>query len=241
MQNIQRIIYLLFFLPFLSTGQCTYDHWLSCEKAPNPNPGRDSSHWIYYDLGQVYPLAQTRFWNYNDPVDLHAGLREVSIDYSTDGVSWTHWGNIQLPPASGRQDYAGMAGPDLKGTPVRYLLLTAHSNWGGGCYGLSEIQLDIATVTDTKERGAAEGLDLVLAPNPVHDQLQILMRGVSTDPIQLTLFDATGRAVYRQQVSALPHAYVSHTYPVHQLAEGVYTVYMKQGKATLSKRMTKID
>ncbi|MBK9255527.1 MAG: hypothetical protein IPM42_08575 [Saprospiraceae bacterium] len=49
------------------------DTWLSCTTSANPNPARATSHWIRYDLGAIYTLSTSKFWNYNAPDNLNRG------------------------------------------------------------------------------------------------------------------------------------------------------------------------
>jgi len=134
-------------------GQCnaaTYstnekDSWLSCQKKISPNNNRGNSHWLQYDLGYIYALGATKFWNYNVTNLTGRGFKQVAIDYSLDGTSWTDGGTFQLPQANGDQGYEGVTGLDLSGISARYILITALSNWNGGtCAGLSEVRFEVA-------------------------------------------------------------------------------------------------
>ena len=64
-----------------------FDAWISCEPSPNPNPARGTSHWIRYDFGQSYSLYDLTLWNLNHPQYVSSGLRNVIIDYSTNGTN----------------------------------------------------------------------------------------------------------------------------------------------------------
>ena len=70
-----------------------FDGWVSCEPAQSPNPARPVSHFIMYDFGKVFKLGQMTFWNSNDPAHLDWGMRDVAIDYSTDGETWLATGD----------------------------------------------------------------------------------------------------------------------------------------------------
>ncbi|MEJ2649654.1 MAG: hypothetical protein P8016_14745, partial [Sedimentisphaerales bacterium] len=63
-----------------SNGQPTM--WLS-------NPGAPNSVWIQYDFDKVYKLHQMLVWNYNYPMLLKAGFKDVIVEYSLDGQTWT--------------------------------------------------------------------------------------------------------------------------------------------------------
>jgi len=120
------------------------DSWLSCETSMNPNISRGNSHWLQYDLGYFYELGPTKFWNYNVTNLTGNGFKQVAIDYSLDGITWTEAGTFQLPEADGDSNYDGVAGVDLAGIQARYVLITAISNWNGEpCAGLSEVRFEI--------------------------------------------------------------------------------------------------
>ena len=106
-----------------ATSNNSSDAWLSCETSPNPNTVRGTRHWLQYDLGYVYGLGTTTFWNYNVENETGKGFRQVAIDYSLDGNTWTEAGEFQLEEASGTQNYGGVSGLDLSGINARYLLI----------------------------------------------------------------------------------------------------------------------
>ena len=118
-----------------------FDGWISCDKSTNPNPAHGNSHWILYDFSQNYSLFDMTIWNMNHPDYIDDGLKNVIIEYSTNGSGWTLLDTVTFPKAPGSGFYEGFTGPDLGGVSARYLLLTAINNHGGGCYGLSEIRI----------------------------------------------------------------------------------------------------
>lgn len=81
-------------------GQCkspTYstnpsDSWISCQVNNNPNSNRGNSHWLKYDLGYIYELGATKFWNYNVTNLTGNGFKRIVIDYSLDGTNWIEAG-----------------------------------------------------------------------------------------------------------------------------------------------------
>ncbi len=114
------------------------DMWLSSSSEPG-------SAWIQYELDKSYKLYQMLVWNYNgSTILINYGLKEVTIEYSTDGTNWTQLGNVsELAQASGAEDYANNTTVAFDGVPVKYVKITANSNWGGGVfdrYGLSEVR-----------------------------------------------------------------------------------------------------
>lgn len=117
------------------------DSWLSCIIAPNPSGLLADGHWILYDLNEDYQVHQTHIWNYNEANETNKGFKNVNIDYSIDGITWTALGQTyEWPQATGTNNYEGFAGPDFGGVPARYILFSATSNWGTNetCSGFSE-------------------------------------------------------------------------------------------------------
>lgn len=140
-------------------GQCfperhttnAYDGWISCDtKVHDDHPGRGATHWIEYDFGSSYALHDLVFWNMNHPEYLDDGIKNVIVEYSTNGNSWTLFDTVTIPRAPASGFYEGNFGPDLDGVNARYLLLTAIDNYGGACYGLSEIKIFTSDATPTE-------------------------------------------------------------------------------------------
>jgi len=119
------------------------DSWLSCQTSTNPNSARGNSHWVMYDLGYAYGLSSTTFWNYNVANETNNGFKDIAIDYSLNGTTWTEAGIFQLPQANNNANYSGSTGLDLTGINARYVLVTALNTWGGTCAGLSEVQFEV--------------------------------------------------------------------------------------------------
>lgn len=191
------------------------DAWVSCQPAPSPNDNRGSGHWIQYDFGYVYTLTTSHVWNANLSSDTDQGLREVVVDYSLDGQSWTELGTFEFGEASGYQSYQGEHGPDFGEVAARYVLITALSNHGDpGCYGLSEIRFDIDAVTSAKV--VAENGPLGLYPNPTVGPLQVNLG--SLHPTHLRVIDLQGRIV-QQFAGRIPEQL-----DVSELPAGLYFV-----------------
>lgn len=123
-----------------------YDAWISCETSPNPNAARGDSHWLQYDLGHFYVLKNSQFWNANRPDFLQNGLKDIVVDISLDGENWIEWGTYTLSQATGENIYEGEAGPQFSDALGRYILITALDNYGGECYSLSEMKIDVEPV-----------------------------------------------------------------------------------------------
>ena len=153
---ILHLIFIIAFLPNLqaqceSGGHSTAvaDNWLSCTTSTNA-AGR-TGHWIQYDFGTTYNLLTSHFWNYNVVGEVGKGFKDVQIDYSTDGNTWTSFGPFSFAEATGGNDYEGEAGPDFGDIQARYLIITALNNHAADpCSGLGELKINIKNCTQLK-------------------------------------------------------------------------------------------
>jgi len=111
------------------------DMWLGA-------PGEDPA-WIQFEFDKVYKLHELLVWNYNvmfEPV-LGFGLKDVTIEYSLDGVEWMVLGDAQFARATAKAGYAYNTTIDLGGAIAKYVRLNVNSGWGVmGQYGLSEVR-----------------------------------------------------------------------------------------------------
>lgn len=139
-----------FFLPAKLQAQCesgghsthVEDNWESCTMSTN-DAGR-TGHWIKYDFGTTYNLLTSHFWNYNVTDEVGKGFKDVQIDYSLDGNSWTSFGSFTFGIATGENNYEGEAGPDFSGIQARFLIITAINNHAGdACSGLGELKINV--------------------------------------------------------------------------------------------------
>jgi len=106
--------------------------------------GQAGPAWIQYEFDKVYKLDQMLIWNYNGQSVLSGlGIRDVTIEYSTDGANWTPLdGTSELPKASGTNDYASDITVDFDGAPAKFVKVNPVSNWFPTFpqYGLSEVR-----------------------------------------------------------------------------------------------------
>ena len=112
------------------------DMWLTTADATAPV-------WIQYEFDRVYKMHELLVWNYNvqfEPV-LGFGAKDVTVEYSTDGETWTAMGDIEFAQAAAVPSYAASTTVDLGGVAARYVRLTINDNWGGLTQiGLSEVR-----------------------------------------------------------------------------------------------------
>ncbi len=110
--------------------------WLSAEE---PNA------WIEYEFDKVYKLHEMWVWNSNGMMEfiLGIGIKDVTIEYSTNGTDYTTLGTThEFARAPGAPDYAHNTTVDFGGAVAKFVRLTANSNWGDLMpqYGLSEVR-----------------------------------------------------------------------------------------------------
>lgn len=121
--------------------------WTSCATSPNPNPARSGSqHWIKYDFNDIYKFKEARVWNYNVAGQTAKGFRQVVVDYSVDGTTWTPLGGVyNWPQAPGLVDYSGFVGPNFNDSKAKYILISAINNHGdASCSGFSKVTFEAA-------------------------------------------------------------------------------------------------
>ncbi|NND77995.1 MAG: T9SS type A sorting domain-containing protein [Flavobacteriales bacterium] len=218
-----------------------FDGWVSCTPSDNPNPARGESHWIFYDLHHTYSLGESRFWNYNDPSNTDRGLDQVAIDYSTDGVNWNQLGIYNFPEAPGISTYEGFEGPDLGGVFAKYILITAGSNHGGDCYGLSELRIQvedviISDVTEIEDNGC---MNVIVYPNPSSIDFTAKITSQCPEIIVWDLYDAQGKLV----VNGRTNASVEENFigiDANDFPGGLYHLVLRQGNSIVRKPLIKL-
>ncbi len=219
-----------------------FDGWISCEAAASPNPLRPESHFILYDFGSTYKLGQTQIWNTNDPAHLDWGMRDVAIDYSLDGQTWTHAGDFIFEQGTGSPRYEGFEGPDLNDIEARYLLITALSNYGGDCYGMSEIKIQAEEVIISNVEDLVDLLcvDVSLFPNPFTDQITVTLGAECTGDLHYVLYDASGKIVLTANRSLISGQRSSFEIGRH-LPSGAYRLRIEYGGQSIHRNLIKIN
>ncbi len=107
------------------------------------SPPADEPLWLQYEFDRVYKLHELLVWNYNVQFEmiLGFGLKDVTMETSTDGVEWTTLGDAQFNQATGKETYVYNTAVDLQGVAARYVRLIVNSGFGTmGQYGLSEVR-----------------------------------------------------------------------------------------------------
>jgi hypothetical protein len=116
--------------------------WLSAGVQPN---------WIQYQFTRVYKVDKLQVWNSNQLIEgfLGFGAKDVTIETSVDGTTWTPVANVpQFNRAPGAPDYAANTTISLDGVEAKYVKLTINTNWGGVAppTGLAEVRFSYVPV-----------------------------------------------------------------------------------------------
>ena len=121
--------------------------------------------WIEYQFDKVYKLREMWVWNSNQMVEplVGFGLKDVTIEYSTNGTDYTTLGTThEFAQAPGTAGYVRNTTVDFGGVAAKYVRLTANSNWGGIMpqYGLSEVRFLYIPVQAREPRPADGEIDV---------------------------------------------------------------------------------
>lgn len=250
MKKHSYLIFGLLWTTNILLGQCYpnrhstnfFDGWISCETAINPNPARPVSHFIMYDYGDVFRLGQMQIWNANDPSHLDWGMRDVVIDYSIDGAHWSEAGNYTFGQASGLSTYEGEPGPHLNDIEARYLLITGVNNYGGECYGLSEVRVNAEEViiSGVDDIEALACVDVVLYPNPFADKMTVSLTPGCTGEFRYMVYDALGHELMSDKISLLGNQKQNIELGA-VLPAGAFVLFMEFDGKSIQKRIIKMS
>jgi len=135
-------------------------------------------------------------WNHNGAMELDMGYgaKEVAIDTSIDGTTWTALPNVpEFAQATGEPNYVHNTTVDFGGVIAKYVKLTINSNWSDGAYpyrGLSEVrffQVPVSARGPEPESGATDvALGTTLNWRPGREAVQHEVY-FGTDPNALAL------------------------------------------------------
>jgi len=137
--------------------------WLTSTTGPLPV-------WIKYEFDRAYKLYEMWVWNSNMAIEaiVGLGLKEVTIEYSTDDINWTPLAGVsEFNRATGLDDYAHNTTVAFDGAAAKYVRITANSNWGGmPQYSLCEVRFFyhpvLAKYPSPSDEATDVSLDVVL-------------------------------------------------------------------------------
>jgi hypothetical protein len=99
-----------------------------------------------FDIGHIEKLGELYLWNYNAEGDTESGLKDITVSYSEDNLTFTGDTKYTLAKGSGEPGMKATNTIDsksiqLNGVSARFIKITVDSNYGGNGNGLSEIRL----------------------------------------------------------------------------------------------------
>src|SRR6185369_15509666 len=127
--------------------------WHTVEK-PGSKPPADglapSPAWVRFDFTQPQKFDAIRIWNHNQANLIDRGFRKTRIYGSTDSVKWfplTSPEAIEVPRSSGASGAEAVTITNAAAaSPVKSVIIAAEAvggNYGGDCFGLSEVRFII--------------------------------------------------------------------------------------------------
>ena len=123
----------------------------------------DDSLWIQFEFDSVYKLHEMLVWNYNVQFELLLGfgIKNVTVEYSEDGVTWMSLGDVELAQATARPDYTANTMVDLGGVGAKYVRLAVNDSFGTiGQQGLSEVRFTYVPVQAREPQPADGAVDV---------------------------------------------------------------------------------
>ncbi|UCE49581.1 MAG: discoidin domain-containing protein, partial [Phycisphaerales bacterium] len=120
-------------------GRDSQTMWLSAIGGPQPT-------WIQFEFDNVYQLHEMWVWNSNTELEMSVGFgaKDVTIEYSLDGIDYTTLGTThEFARASGDDGYSHNTTIDFGGVQAKYVKLTVNTNWAlfpFPQFGLSEVR-----------------------------------------------------------------------------------------------------
>ncbi|MEE9373628.1 MAG: 3-coathanger stack domain-containing protein [Saprospiraceae bacterium] len=160
MKKIYILLVLIMLINIDLSAQCDGNgnqwakSWVSCQVSINPNPIRGITHWILYEFNENHWIDSSHVWNANRNGESDTGLKDVIIDYSLDGNTWTELGLFTFAQGSESDLYQGFEGPIFGSQFIKKILITVQNTHGNGsCASLGEIQFQ---VDDSKCHGVVD-------------------------------------------------------------------------------------
>jgi len=166
------------------------------------SPTGDDPLTIEFAFDAVCKLHEMLIWNYNVQFELMLGfgLKDVTIEYSENGVDWTVLGDVVFNQAMAQPTYTANTTVDFGGVAAQYVKITVNSGWGTlpvPQYGLSEVRFLHIPVQAREPQPADGAADIAPEANltwragreAVSHEVYL-----STDPNALELIDTTGAA-----------------------------------------------
>jgi hypothetical protein len=146
----------------LHNNESVGNMWLSKRGGEQPT-------WIEFQFDRMQKLYEMWVWNSNDSLEpaIGLGFKDVTIEYSTDGLDYTTLGTTyEFDRAPGEAGYAHNITIDMGNVAAKYVKLTAKSNWENILeqFGLSEVRFFSIPVSAKEPSPSSGTTDVVLNP-----------------------------------------------------------------------------
>ncbi len=104
--------------------------------------------WIQYTFDKEYSLYELQVWNANSGIEtlMGFGAKDVKIEYSTDGETWTELENVpEFAQGTGDVTYTANTVVDFGGVVAKHVKLTITASWlSPAMTSLSEVRFSYA-------------------------------------------------------------------------------------------------
>ena len=127
--------------------------------------GIESPAWVRFDFAKPSRCDRMLIWNHNQAGLTDRGFRNTKILGTADGITWHPLAALELPRANGQAAAATSVAISAK-EPLKAVVIAAESNWGGTCYGLSEVRF--ASTRDVAEAELPFPTALECIPQPFY-------------------------------------------------------------------------
>jgi len=172
------------------------DMWLG-------KPANGDPMWVQFEFDRTYKLYELWVWNYNVEFELLLGfgIKNVTVEYSTDAADWASLGDVELVRGTAKSAYAHNTTVDLGGLAARYIRLTVNSGFGVlSQYGLSEVRFMYipAFAREPEPADGAAGMDVegTLSWRPGREAVSHNVY-LGTDPANLVLAGTVDAASFQ--------------------------------------------
>jgi len=190
---------------------------------------------IDFDLGGSYLVDGLSFWNVNAPGPGQAGIQEVVISYSEDGVTYT-------PIPGSPSTFAQVVTPTSPAEQFSFTEVSASfirfdvvSNYGdpGNLVAFAEVAFSGTEVLGVADINFSDAISIY--PNPATDIITI-SNNLNINIESINLYDMNGRLV--KQFETLNNG-SSEVIDVSNLSSGIYMAHIYGNQANVIKRVIK--
>lgn len=118
-------------------------------------------------------------------------------------------------------------------------------NISGGCYdGNTKTWVDCGTITTKtssfagKDKKISSEASFIMYPNPTFDHVTILYPEVTSNKIEIRIFDMLGKSIYLETTSVTEGSF-SKTIDTKDLKSGIYTISIADGEKIVNRKLIK--